>query len=182
MVIGVISFVICLRPKELGLHQGVLSPNPRNFPAGYFWGRIRIRIAKYAKPVLNNGEARNALARALLFNRLRGIRTVISSSSDTGLPHNLVMAAVVLLWSAVYLERTTNALRGHGQAVNKALLESLSPLGWEHINLRAFTLAQQRPGSMQANSSRYDHCNRLGVLCDPNSDATPKGVRRCAAL
>ena len=50
---------------------------------GAKWGCIRIRIAKYAKPVLNNGEARNALARALLFNRLRGIRTVISSSSDT---------------------------------------------------------------------------------------------------
>ena len=70
---------------------------------GAKWGRIRIRIAKYAKPVLNNGEARNGLARALLFNRLRGIRTVISSSSDTWPPHNLVMAAVVLLWSAVYL-------------------------------------------------------------------------------
>ena len=138
---------------------------------GAKWGRIRIRIAKYAKPVLNNGEARNGLARALLFNRLRGIRTVISSSSDTE-PPNLMMAAVVL-WSAVYLERTTNALRGHGQAVEESLLETLSPLGWEHINLRAFTLAQQRPGSVQANSSRYDHCNRLGVLCDPNSDATP---------
>ena len=47
---------------------------------------LRIRIAKYAKPVLNNCEARNGLARALLFNRLRGIRTVISSSSDTGPP------------------------------------------------------------------------------------------------
>ena len=35
---------------------------------------------------LNKGEARNALARALLFNRLRGIRTVISSSSDTEPP------------------------------------------------------------------------------------------------
>jgi hypothetical protein len=52
--------------------------------------------------VLNNCEARNGLARALLFNRLKGIRTVISSSSDTGPPKLLVMAAVVL-WSAVYL-------------------------------------------------------------------------------
>ena len=106
----------------------MLGDLPPKFPIslntlhGAKWGRIRIRIAKYAKPVLNNGEARNGLARALLFNRLRGIRTVISSSSDTE-PPNLMMAAVVL-WSAVYLERTTNALRGHGQAVEESLLET----------------------------------------------------------
>ncbi len=34
-----------------------------------------------------------------------------------------------------YLERAANALRGHGQAVDDAQLQYLSPLGWEHINL-----------------------------------------------
>jgi len=28
-----------------------------------------------------------------------------------------------------------NALRGHSQAVDDCLLQYLSPLGWEHINL-----------------------------------------------
>jgi len=28
-----------------------------------------------------------------------------------------------------------NALRGHGQTIDDALLQYLSPLGWEHINL-----------------------------------------------
>jgi TnpA family transposase len=37
-------------------------------------GRLRIRIAKYAKTGLNKGEARNALARAVFFNRLGEIR------------------------------------------------------------------------------------------------------------
>ena len=40
-----------------------------------------------------------------------------------------------MLWNTVYLERAANALRGHGQAVDDALLQYLSPLGWEHINL-----------------------------------------------
>nr|WP_181711053.1 Tn3 family transposase [Klebsiella pneumoniae] len=37
--------------------------------------------------------------------------------------------------SAVYLERAAHALRGNGHAVDDALLQYLSPLGWEHINL-----------------------------------------------
>ena len=43
--------------------------------------------------------------------------------------------AVIVLWNTVYLERAANALRGHGHAVDDALLQYLSPLGWEHINL-----------------------------------------------
>jgi len=33
-----------------------------------------------------------------------------------------------------YLERVINALRGHAAPVDDALLQFLSPLGWEHIN------------------------------------------------
>lgn len=84
---------------------------------------------------LNKGEARNALARAVFFNRLGEIR-------DRGFEQqryrasglNLVTAAIVL-WNTVYLERATKALNSHGQAVDDALLQYLSPLGWEHINL-----------------------------------------------
>ena len=43
---------------------------------------------------------------------------------------NLVTAAIVL-WNTVYLERATKAINGH----DAALLQYLSPLGWEHINL-----------------------------------------------
>ncbi|MGE6372298.1 Tn3 family transposase, partial [Stutzerimonas stutzeri] len=38
-------------------------------------------------------------------------------------------------WNTVYLERAAHALRGNGHAVDDALLQYLSPLGWEHINL-----------------------------------------------
>ncbi len=84
---------------------------------------------------VNKGEARNALARAVFFNRLGEIRDRSFEQQRyraSGL--NLVTAAIVL-WNTVYLEQAANALRGHGQAVDDALLQYLSPLGWEHINL-----------------------------------------------
>ena len=84
---------------------------------------------------LNKGEARNALARAVFFNRLGEIRDRSFEQQRyraSGL--NLVTAAVVL-WNTVYLERAVHALRSNGHAVDDALLQYLSPLGWEHINL-----------------------------------------------
>ncbi len=62
---------------------------------------------------LNKGEARNALARAVFFNRLGKIRDRSFEQQRyraSGL--NLVTAAIVL-WNTVYLERATNALRSH---------------------------------------------------------------------
>jgi TnpA family transposase len=84
---------------------------------------------------LNKGEARNALARAVFFNRLGEIRDRSFEQQRyraSGL--NLVTAAIVL-WNTVYLERATQALRDSGKIENDKLLQYLSPLGWEHINL-----------------------------------------------
>jgi TnpA family transposase len=84
---------------------------------------------------LNKGEARNALARAVFFNRLGEIRDRSFEQQRyraSGL--NLLTAAIVL-WNTVYLERATSALRKHSQSIDDALFQYLSPLGWEHINL-----------------------------------------------
>lgn len=84
---------------------------------------------------LNKGEARNALARAIFLNRLGEIRDRSFEQKRyraSGL--NLVTAAIVL-WNTVYLERATIALREHGKIGEDSLLQYLSPLGWEHINL-----------------------------------------------
>ncbi len=84
---------------------------------------------------LNKGEARNALARAVFFNRLGEIRDRSFEQQRyraSGL--NLVTAAIVL-WNTVYLERAIASLRNQGIVVNDSLLQYLSPLGWEHINL-----------------------------------------------
>jgi TnpA family transposase len=84
---------------------------------------------------LNKGEARNALARAVFFNRLGEIRDRSFESQQyraSGL--NLITAAITL-WNTVYIERAVNSLKEHGYSVDENLLQHLSPLGWEHINL-----------------------------------------------
>ncbi len=94
-----------------------------------------VELRRRVNAGLNKGEARNALARAVFFNRLGEIRDRSFEQQRyraSGL--NLVTAAI-LLWNTVYLERVTAALRGQGQGVNDSLLQYLSPLGWEHINL-----------------------------------------------
>ena len=94
-----------------------------------------VELRRRVNAGLNKGEARNALARAVFFNRLGEIR-------DRGFEQqryrasglNLVTAAIVL-WNTIYLERVVNALRGHDSGIDDTLLQHLSPLGWEHINL-----------------------------------------------
>lgn len=94
-----------------------------------------VELRRRVQAGLNKGEARNALSRAVFFNRLGEIR-------DRGFEQqryrasglNLVTAAIVL-WNTVYLERAINSLRAHGQFVEEEHLKYLSPLGWEHINL-----------------------------------------------
>lgn len=84
---------------------------------------------------LNKGEARNALARAVFFNRLGEIRDRSFEQQRyraSGL--NLLTAAIVL-WNTVYLDRAANAIRKQSQGFDEALLQYLLPLGWEHINL-----------------------------------------------
>ena len=84
---------------------------------------------------LNRGEAKNALAWAVFFSRLRELRDRSFENQRyraSGL--NLVVTAIVL-WNTVYLERTVQALRARGQVIDDSLLQHFSPFGWEHINL-----------------------------------------------
>jgi TnpA family transposase len=84
---------------------------------------------------LNKGEARNALARAVFLNRLGEVRDRSFENQRyraSGL--NLVVAAIVL-WNTVYIDRAIQALRESGMDIDDQLLQYLSPLGWEHINL-----------------------------------------------
>ncbi len=77
---------------------------------------------------LNKGEARNALARAVFFNRMGEVRDRSFESQRyraSGL--NLVTAAIIL-WNTVYLERAIKALKASGRSVNDDLLRNFVPL------------------------------------------------------
>lgn len=84
---------------------------------------------------LNKGEARNALARAVFFNRLGELRDrTYENQRHRACGLNLVVASIVL-WNTAYIERAVKTLRERGQAIPDNLLAHLSPLGWEHVNL-----------------------------------------------
>ena len=94
-----------------------------------------VELRRRVQVGLNKGEAKNALARAVFFNRLGELRDRSFENQRyraSGL--NLIVAAIVL-WNTVYLERAIHALKTHGQMVDDTLLQHLSPLGWDHINL-----------------------------------------------
>ncbi len=78
-----------------------------------------VELRRRVQAGLNKGEARNALARAVFFNRLGEMRDRSFENQRyraSGL--NLVTAAIVL-WNTVYLERAVQALRDHGQTVDR---------------------------------------------------------------
>jgi TnpA family transposase len=84
---------------------------------------------------LNKGEARNALSRAVFFNRLGEIRDRnFEQHCHRASGLNLVTAAIIL-WNTVYLQRAIQSLQDSGQSIPPHLFQYLSPLGWEHISL-----------------------------------------------
>jgi hypothetical protein len=83
--------------------------------------------ALYRKP-------RNALGRAVFFNRLGEMHRSFENQRYRASGLNLVTAAIVLR-NTVYLERPIQVIKERGQPVDENLLQHVSPLAWEHINL-----------------------------------------------
>ncbi|MFZ3193681.1 MAG: Tn3 family transposase [Moraxellaceae bacterium] len=103
-----------------------------------------VELRRRVNAGLNKGEARNALARAVFFNRLGEIRDRSFEQQRYRASGLTLVTAAIVLWNTVYLERATNALRENGHAVDETLLKYLSPLGWEHINLTGDYLWRSR--------------------------------------
>lgn len=96
---------------------------------------------------LNKGESRNALARAVFFNRLGEVRDrSYEDQRHRASALNLVVAAIIL-WNTVYLARAVEELRNQGMAIPEELLEHLSPLGWEHVVLTGDYVWDLRQGT-----------------------------------
>ena len=103
---------------------------------------------------LNKGEARNALARAVFFNRLGELRDrTFENQQHRASGFNLVSAAIIL-WNTVYLGLAAEYLRQKGQAVEDAVLSHAAPLGWEHISLTGDYLW----GDMKLPYEGFRHC------------------------
>lgn len=92
-------------------------------------------LRRRANAGLNKGEARNALARAIFFNRLGEMR---DRSFENQVFHasglNLLVSAIIL-WNTHYLEAAFAELATQGHAATPELMRHVAPLGWEHVGL-----------------------------------------------
>jgi TnpA family transposase len=92
-------------------------------------------LRRRANAGLNKGEARNALARAIFFNRLGEMRDRTFENQvyrASGL--NLLVCAVIL-WNTRYLQAALADMGDGGLDVRPELIRHVAPLGWEHIGL-----------------------------------------------
>ena len=85
--------------------------------------------------ILNKGEARNPLARAIFFNRLGELRDRTFENQRHRASGLTLVTAAVTLWNTVYLDHAVRHLRGSSVAVPDDLLAHVAPLGWEHVGL-----------------------------------------------
>lgn len=103
-----------------------------------------VELRRRVNAGLNKGEARNALARAIFFNRLGEMRDRSFENQRYRASGLTLVTAAIVLWNTVYLERAVTFLKQHGHSVDDSLLQYLSPLGWEHINLTGDYVWSQR--------------------------------------
>lgn len=93
------------------------------------------QLRRRVRGILNKGELRNDLARAVCINRLGEIRDrTFEGQRHRASGLNLVTAAIIL-WNTVYLDRAVTALRQSGYAIDDRLLPHIAPVHWNHINL-----------------------------------------------
>lgn len=84
---------------------------------------------------LNKGEARNALARAVFFNRLGESRDRSYEDQMNRAGGLALLTAAIVLYNAAYLPLAIERLAGGGEEIPEEKLAHLSPLGWDHITL-----------------------------------------------
>ena len=84
---------------------------------------------------LNKGEALNKLKKILFFNNLGEIRTRDLTNQAKRASGLNVLVSMVMVWNTVYLQRAVEHLKSEGTVIPDEILQRISPLGYEHINL-----------------------------------------------
>lgn len=94
-----------------------------------------VGLRKRMSAGLNKGESRNALSRAIFFNRLGEIRDLSFEQQQHRASGLNLATAAFSYWNTVYIDRAITALDTPEDPIDPILFGYLSPLGWEHVNL-----------------------------------------------
>ncbi len=93
-------------------------------------------LRRQVQSSLNNGEAVNSLARAVFFGRRGVMRDRAFEDQMHRASCLVVLIAAIAAWNTVYLAKALETYQAiQGKPIEPQLLEHLSPLGWNHINL-----------------------------------------------
>ncbi|MBB3966988.1 MULTISPECIES: Tn3 family transposase [Rhizobium] len=93
------------------------------------------KLRRRSHAILNKGESRHALARAVFLHQLGELRNRVAETMAyraSGL--NLVVNAIIL-WNTVYLSRAVDYIRSQGIVMPDEVLSQVAPLPWAHIAL-----------------------------------------------
>ena len=91
------------------------------------------KLRRAVRVRLNKGEVKNTLAEQISVFRGGEVRDrEVTAQLNRACGLNLVIA-MIAVWNTTYLTRVVQELRAKGEAAADALLEHISPLGWEHI-------------------------------------------------
>jgi hypothetical protein len=88
-----------------------------------------------ARATSNPVWVRSTIARAVFLNRLGEIRYRSFDQQRYRASVLTLVTGAIVLWNTVYLQRAVATLKERGVDVDEDLLQYLSPLDWEHINL-----------------------------------------------
>src|SRR3546814_18698212 len=83
--------------------------------------------------ILNKGEVRNALARAIFFNRLGELRDRTFENQRPRASGLTLATAAVTLWNTVYLDHAVRHLRRRGAHVSHELLATVARPVWGDV-------------------------------------------------
>ena len=92
-------------------------------------------LRRRADAGLSKGEARNALARAIFFNRLGEMRDRSFGNQVYRASGLSLLVSAVILWNTRYLLAAFENIKGRGVDLDPTLVRHTAPLGWEHIGL-----------------------------------------------
>lgn len=92
-------------------------------------------LRRRANAGLNKGEARNALARAIFFNRLGEMRDRSFEYQAYRASGLSLLVSAIILWNTRYLQAALKDLGQRGHDVRPELARHVAPLGGEHIGL-----------------------------------------------
>nr|WP_313709581.1 Tn3 family transposase [Brucella intermedia] len=93
------------------------------------------KLRRRSHAILNKGESRHALARAIFLHQLGELCNRVAETMAyraSGL--NLVVNAIIL-WNTVYLSRAVDYISSQGIIIPDELLSQVAPLPWAHIAL-----------------------------------------------